>query len=125
MLLTLLILVCLTSHKRLEISTCSHVHSTSRGDHEVSDQDNTYPQDSPTRKEGEDGVEQVDGSQHVVSIETPVSSLFSLPSTCESNAKDLSFVLNTPEAADSGELYGSNAVFFSTTKQLFTDQQHH
>ena len=101
-----------TFQKCLETSTPSH--STSRRDDEVSDQQEvsaqqgTHPQDSPTRREGEDWVGRVSKEQHDVG--TPSSA-------CE---KDSSFLLNTPEAARSGELFGSNAVFFSTTEQLFS-----
>ena len=73
------------------------------------------------RGEAEDGVGRVDGGQHVDSVDTPVSTMLSLPSTCESNAKDLSFVQNTPEAARSGEFCGSNAVFFYNYTTFFID----
>ena len=75
---------------------------------EVSAHQGTHPQDSPTRREGEDWVGRVSKEQHDVG--TPSSA-------CK---KDSSFLLNTPEAARSGELFGSNAVFFSTTEQLFS-----
>ena len=38
----------------------------------------------------------------------------------ELSAEDSFFLLNTPEMAQCGEFSGSNPVFFSTTKQLFT-----
>ena len=39
------------------------------------------------RGEGEDGVGLVDRDQHVDSVDTLVSTVLSLPSTCKSNAK--------------------------------------
>ena len=103
------ILLFFTFQKCLETSTPSH--STSRRDDEVSEQQGTHPHDSSTRREGEDRVGRVSKGQHDVG--TPSSA-------CESNASDSPFLLKTPEAARSGELFGSNAMFFKTTKQLFS-----
>ena len=69
------------------------------------------------RREGEERVGRAGEGQGVDDVVTPISSVFSPPGAC---AEDSPFLLNTPEMAQCGEFSGSNAVFFSTTKQLFT-----
>ena len=76
--------IILPLQKRLETSTSSHSITTQDG--EVSEQQgtgstqaSTHSQDSPMRREGEEGLGRAGEGQGVDDVVTPISSVFSPP----------------------------------------------
>lgn len=71
------------------------------------------------RRKGEERVGRVGEGLGVDDATTPMC-MVSPPSACELSVEDSPFLLTTPEMLQCGEFSGSNAAFFSTTKQMFT-----